>query len=89
VSSKNDDIKKAVALKYDSDKDNAPKVVAKGKGYLAFIIEKTAKEHNVYIKQEPTLAKELYKLNIDSQIPQELYEAVAKILSFVYKLKER
>jgi len=88
VSSKNDDIKKAVALKYDSDKDSAPKVVAKGKGYLAFIIEKTAKEHNVYIKQEPTLAKELYKLNIDSQIPQELYEAVAKILSFVYKLKE-
>ena len=86
--SKNDDIKKAVALKYDSDKDSAPKVVAKGKGYLAFIIEKTAKEHNVYIKQEPTLAKELYKLNIDSQIPQELYEAVAKILSFVYKLKK-
>jgi len=88
VSSKNDDIKKAVALKYDSDKDSAPKVVAKGKGYLAFIIEKTAIEHNVYIKQEPTLAKELYKLNIDSQIPQELYEAVAKILSFVYKLKK-
>jgi flagellar biosynthesis protein len=88
VSSKNDDIKKAVALKYDSDKDSAPKVVAKGKGYLAFIIEKTAKEHNVYIKQEPTLVKELYKLNIDSQIPQELYEAVAKILSFVYKLKK-
>lgn len=88
MSSKNDDIKKAVALKYDSDKDSAPKVVAKGKGYLAFIIEKTAKEHNVYIKQEPTLAKELYKLNIDSQIPQELYEAVAKILSFVYKLKK-
>lgn len=88
MSSKNDDIKKAVALKYDSDKDSAPKVVAKGKGYLAFIIEKTAKEHNVYIKQEPTLVKELYKLNIDSQIPQELYEAVAKILSFVYKLKK-
>jgi flagellar biosynthesis protein len=88
VFSKNDDIKKAVALKYDSDKDSAPKVVAKGKGYLAFIIEKTAKEHNVYIKQEPTLVKELYKLNIDSQIPQELYEAVAKILSFVYKLKK-
>jgi flagellar biosynthesis protein len=88
VSSKNDDIKKAVALKYDSDKDSAPKVVAKGKGYLAFIIEKTAIEHNVYIKQEPTLVKELYKLNIDSQIPQELYEAVAKILSFVYKLKK-
>jgi flagellar biosynthesis protein len=88
VNSKNDDIKKAVALKYDSDKDSAPKVVAKGKGYLAFIIEKTAKEHNVYIKQEPTLVKELYKLNIDSQIPQELYEAVAKILSFVYKLKK-
>lgn len=88
MSSKNDDIKKAVALKYDSDKDSAPKVVAKGKGYLAFIIEKTAIEHNVYIKQEPTLVKELYKLNIDSQIPQELYEAVAKILSFVYKLKK-
>jgi flagellar biosynthesis protein len=88
VSSKNDETKKAIALKYDPKKDNAPKVVAKGKGYLAFIIEKTAKEHNVYVKQEPTLAKELYKLNIDSQIPQELYEAVAKILSFVYKLKK-
>lgn len=88
MSSKNDDIKKAIALKYLPEKDGAPKVVAKGKGYLAFIIEKTAVEHNIYIKQEPTLAKELYKLNIDSQIPQELYEAVAKILSFVYKLKK-
>ncbi|OSS42124.1 Flagellar biosynthesis protein FlhB [Desulfurella amilsii] len=88
MSLKNDDIKKAIALKYLAEKDNAPKVVAKGKGYLAFIIEKTAREHNVYVKQEPALAKELYRLNIDNQIPQELYEVVAKILSFVYKLKK-
>lgn len=86
--SKNDDVKKAVALKYNHQKDNAPKVVAKGKGYLAFIIEKTAKNYNVYIKKEPELTNQLYKLHIDSQIPQELYETVAKILSFVYKLKK-
>ncbi|MGC8502494.1 EscU/YscU/HrcU family type III secretion system export apparatus switch protein [Desulfurella sp.] len=88
MSLKNDEQKKAVALKYIKEKDIAPKVVAKGKGYLAFIIEETAKKHNVYIKKEPALAQELYKLNIDSQIPQELYEAVAKILSFIYKLNK-
>ncbi|MGB9745031.1 MAG: EscU/YscU/HrcU family type III secretion system export apparatus switch protein [Desulfurella sp.] len=88
MSSKNDEPKKAVALKYVKEKDKAPKVIAKGKGYLAFIIEETAKKHNVYIKKEPALTQELYKLNIDSQIPEELYEAVAKILSFIYKLKK-
>ncbi len=88
MNSKNDEIKKAIALKYTPEKDKAPKVVAKAKGYLAYIIEKTAKEHNVYVKQEPTLVNDLYKLNIDDQIPQELYEAVAKILVFVYKLKK-
>ncbi len=88
MSLKSDDPKKAVALKYVKEKDNAPKIVAKGKGYLAFIIEETAKKHNVYVKKDPSLLTQLYKLNIDAQIPQELYEVVARILSFVYKLKK-
>jgi len=81
-----DEDKKAVALKYRVEEDNAPKVVAKGRGYLAENIEKIAKEYDIHIERNAELADSLYKLKIDEEIPEELYEAVAKILAYIYSL---
>ncbi len=80
-------IKKAVAIKYNKEEDDAPKVVAKGKNLIAEKIGKIAKENDIYIKKNANLANELYKLNINEEIPEELYEAVAKILIYIYNLK--
>ncbi len=77
---------KAIALKYDKDKDDAPKVIAKGKNLIAKKIKAIATEHNIYIKKDKYLAEELYELNLNEEIPEELYEAIAKILLFVYNL---
>ncbi len=78
--------KKVVALKYDRQSDPAPKVVAKGKNLIAEKIEEIAKEHNIYVKKDEKLTDELYRLNINEEIPEELYEAVAKVLAFIYNL---
>lgn len=77
---------KAVALKYNKDKESAPKVVAKGKNLTAEKIKKIAEKHNIYIKKDEYLVEELYKLNLNEEIPEELYESIAKILLFVYNL---
>ena len=77
--------KKAVALRYLQGEDSAPKVVAKGKGYLAQRIEELAKEYDIHIEKDPQLAESLYKLKLNEEIPEELYEAVAKILAFIYR----
>ena len=79
----------AAALKYDSRKDTAPKVTARGRGAIAEKIIELAKKHNVPIKEDPALAQILSLLDIDEQIPSELYKAVAEILAFVYSLNER
>ena len=77
--------KKAVALRYLQGEDSAPKVVAKGRGYLAQRIEELAKEYDIHIEKDPQLAESLYKLKLNEEIPEELYEAVAKILAFIYR----
>lgn len=85
-----DDIKKeAVALKYNSKKDNAPKIVAKGKGKIAENIIEVAKKSGVFIKEDPELIQILSKIDINEEIPPKLYKAVAKILAFIYKNKEK
>jgi len=76
--------KKAVALKYKMNEDNAPKVVAKGRGFLAEKIEEIAKEYDIHIEKDPELADSLYRLNLNEEIPEELYEAVAKVLAYIY-----
>ncbi|WP_083528302.1 EscU/YscU/HrcU family type III secretion system export apparatus switch protein [Alkalithermobacter thermoalcaliphilus] len=78
--------KLAAALKYDINKDNAPKVIAKGKGLVAENIIKTAKENNITIYEDDQLAKKLQTLQIQEEIPVELYEAVANILAFISKI---
>ncbi len=80
----------AVALKYDESKMSAPKVVAKGINMIAQKIKEIAKENSVTIVEKPELAQELYKkVNIDNFIPEELYQAVAEILAYVYKAKNK
>ena len=75
--------KTAVALKYDVDKDTAPRIVATGKGYLAEKIIDTAKEANVPIHKDDAVARSLSKLELGDTIPPELYEVVAQILIYV------
>lgn len=78
--------KKAVALKYDIDADDAPKVVAKGKGYVAERIEALARESGVPIKEDKELVEYLNALNLYEEIPPQLYSVIAEILAFVYRL---
>ncbi|MDF1831794.1 MAG: flagellar biosynthesis protein FlhB [Porticoccaceae bacterium] len=78
----------AVALKYDDDGPRAPVVVAKGKGEIAQRIRKLAAEHNVVTFSAPPLARAIYaSTEIDSEIPAQLYLAVAQVLAYVYQLK--
>jgi flagellar biosynthetic protein FlhB len=80
----------AVALKYDPEEREAPFVVAKGADEIAKKIIEVAKENNVPVVQRPEIAREIYKIcDIDEEIPEELYKAVAEILAFVYKLKNK
>ena len=79
---KKEKIKSAVALEYDPS-DEAPMIVATGKGILAEKIIEKAKESNVPIHQDSKLAGTLSKLEIGDMIPPELYEAVAEVLIFV------
>ena len=79
---KKDLVKSAVALEYDPN-DEAPKIIATGKGVLAEKIIEKAKESNVPIHQDSKLAGTLSKLEIGDMIPPELYEAVAEVLVFV------
>jgi len=77
----------AVALRYAKNESPAPKVVAKGKGYVAAKIRELARKHGVPIVEDKPLARSLYKVKLDSFIPEELYKAVARILAYIYKLR--
>lgn len=75
----------AVAIRYDSTKENAPKILAKGVDNLALRIKEMAYKHNVLVYENPNLARELYKTcEVGDLIPRELFKAVAEVLSFVY-----
>ena len=73
----------AIALRYDMDEYIAPKIVGKGKGEVAKKIIEKAKENNIPVYQDEKLANQLSNLEIDTLIPEELYEAVAQILAFI------
>lgn len=78
----------AVALRYDKEKDDAPVVIAKGADYLAEKIKDAARENDIQIVENKPLARMLYfNVDIDMQIPPELYQMVAEVLAFVYGLK--
>lgn len=79
---------RAVALKYDGGRE-APRVVAKGEGWLADRIVELGREAGVPLYEEPELVKLLARLDLGEQIPVELYRAVAEVLAFVYGLRHR
>jgi flagellar biosynthetic protein FlhB len=78
----------AVALRYDRAAMGAPVVVAKGAELMAAQIREIAKEANVPIMRDIPLARALYELEIDEEVPEQLYEAVALVLRWVYQLAE-
>ncbi|MBN7573033.1 MULTISPECIES: fused FliR family export protein/FlhB family type III secretion system protein [Clostridium] len=81
----------AIAIKYEEGKDmEAPKIVAKGADYVAFKIKSIAKENEVPVIENKPLARLMYdRVEIDEDIPQDLYQAVAEILVVVMKLKKK
>jgi flagellar biosynthesis protein len=79
--------KKAVALRYDPEKDNAPVVLAKGYGELAERIIKIAKERNIPVVEDKDLMSALIRVEVFEEIPPELYRAVAKVLVFIKTLR--
>lgn len=81
-------IKKTVALKYDHNKDQAPKIIASGRGDLAEKILKKAREENIPIKEDKDIVEVLAQLNIGDEIPEDLYSVIAEILRFFYKLED-
>lgn len=75
----------AVALGYDMEKQNAPKVLAKGQGHVAEKIIQIALDQGIEIRQDADLVQILKAVDIDSEIPIEAFSAVAEIISYIYQ----
>lgn len=82
-------MKKAAALRYDSTKEKAPRVIAKGQGESAHNIIKIAELHNLPIKKDEDLIELLSKVELDKEVPETLYKAVAELFSFIYKVTKK
>jgi len=80
---------KAIALKYNHNKDRAPKVIAKGKGEIAKKIIEIAKENKIPLYEDKGLAQVLEALDLNMEIPETLYKAIAEVLVFIYKLDKQ
>ena len=76
---------KAVALRYKDSSDTAPKVIAKGEGTIAEQIKEVAKESGVPLYEDDALVEILAQIELDREIPPELFKAVAEVLAWVYK----
>jgi flagellar biosynthesis protein len=79
----------AAALRYERGAEGAPKVVAAGAGEVARRILELADEHGVPVREEPALAEALARLQLEQEIPPELYAAVAEVLVWAYGLERR
>lgn len=77
----------AAALKYNGHEDNAPRVVASGRGVVAENIVRKAREAGIPIHEDAALAEALCRLKLDTEIPPELYLAVAQVLAFIFRLE--
>lgn len=80
---------KAVALKYEMEKDRAPRMVAKGKGEIAQKIIEVAREHDIPLYEDRELSQVLEALDLDTEIPTELFRAVAEVLAFIYRMNKK
>lgn len=81
--------KKAVALRYKTNEDTAPVVIAKGTGLIAERIIALAEENKIPLYQDPDLVELLSKIDLGYLIPAELYKAVAEVLAFIYRMNEK
>ncbi|EAX48691.1 flagellar biosynthetic protein (FlhB)-like protein [Thermosinus carboxydivorans Nor1] len=81
--------KQAIALRYDQQTQQAPKVVAKGSGYVAEQILATAAQHAVPVYKDTALASLLMAVELDKEIPPELYQVVAEVLAYIYRVDRR
>ena len=81
--------RKAVALKYKPGQDNAPQVTAKGTGLVAEKIIDIARKQGIPVKDDPDLVEVLSRLDLEEEIPPELYLIVAELLAFVYNLNRK
>ncbi|THE14455.1 type III secretion system protein [Bacillus timonensis] len=77
---------KAVALSYDEKLDAEPKIVAKGKGLIAQNIVEMAEAHSIPIQEDSALVEILGELKLNEGIPEELYQVIAEIFAFIYKM---
>lgn len=82
-------VSKAAALTYDREKDAAPRLSAKGRGQVAARIVEIAKQHNIPIQRDADLIEILEKVDIDSEIPLEVYAVVAEIFAYLYKVNQQ
>jgi flagellar biosynthesis protein len=83
------DAKKAAAVRYDQMKDLAPKVTAKGHGKMAERIIALAEAHRIPMVEDRNLVQLLDALDIDTEIPPQLYQAVAEVLAFIYRMNSQ
>lgn len=81
-------IKSAVSIKYKGKTNKAPKITAKGKGLLGERIVSLAKEHGIPIKEDPDLVQILSQVDIDEEIPPAMYQVVAELLAFIYRINQ-
>jgi flagellar biosynthetic protein FlhB len=80
----------AVALKYKKEESNAPIVIGKGIDFLAIKIKNIARDNKIPIIENPSMARALYdQLEIDQEIPEEFYEAIAEIFTYIYELNKK
>lgn len=86
---KNKMAEKAVALLYDRDRGGAPQVVASGRGEIAARIVETARQSGVQVVEDPDLLEVLARVPVGQEIPDDLYQAVAEVLAFVYRVNGR
>jgi flagellar biosynthesis protein len=78
--------KEAIALSYNEEGLQAPKIVAKGKGMIAENIVEKARAHNVPIQEDKSLVDLLGQLDVNASVPEELYQAVAEVFAFLYRM---
>ena len=78
--------RRAAALRYERGVDRAPRVIARGEGHVADRILALARENGIPIHEDRALVQVLTKLDVDTEIPLEVYQAVAEILSFLYRV---
>lgn len=79
----------ATALQYRTEADNAPRVVASGQRKVAEQILAEARKHNIAIYEDTALSLALSAVNLGEEIPPELYQVVAQVLAYIYRVSER